>query len=58
MPVSLQRKTPTVDSPRQGSVSQEQAEKLFRDAFNGRGLDDMLQEETGAAKCAASVLCA
>ncbi|CAE7469619.1 dnaJ [Symbiodinium natans] len=29
------------------SVSQEQAEKLFRDAFNGRGLDDMLQEELG-----------
>ncbi|CAE7677720.1 dnaJ [Symbiodinium microadriaticum] len=27
------------------SVSQEQAERLFRDAFNGRGLDEMLQEE-------------
>ena len=34
----------SLDSSR-GSVSQEQAERLFRDAFNGRGLDEMLQEE-------------
>ncbi|CAE7738884.1 dnaJ, partial [Symbiodinium pilosum] len=33
--------------PRFCSVSQEQAEKLFRDAFSGRGLDEMLREEMG-----------